>query len=83
VAKRANDQTPQRQNGSLRIRWVEVELNGSDTSIEEALRAVERIRRPFVDAPPTTKRVANTVFPADTENAPPEDPAAPDGEDLT
>lgn len=38
MAKRANEQTPQKPNSSLRVRWVEVELNGSDTSIEEALR---------------------------------------------
>jgi hypothetical protein len=81
LAKRQNDETPQRSNSSLRVRWVEVELNGSDTSIEEALRTIERIRRPVVDAPP--KRIASAATPTDSENAPSDEPTSLDGEDQT
>jgi hypothetical protein len=41
MAKRTSEQTLHRPNGNLRVRWVEVELNGSDTTIEEALRKQE------------------------------------------
>ena len=74
MAKRTNEQPPQRPSSSLRVRWVEVELNGSDTSIEEALRTVERMRRPAIEAPPIPKRIASTLTPADGDNAPTEDP---------
>src|SRR5688572_21884832 len=61
MAKRANEQLPTRSNSSLRVRWVEVEVNGADTTIEEALRTVERMRRPVIDTSPSTKRIAQTV----------------------
>jgi hypothetical protein len=74
MAKRANEQIPTRSNSSLRVRWVEVEVNGADTTIEEALRAVERMRRPVIDAPPTAKRIAHTVAPVNGESAPADEP---------
>jgi hypothetical protein len=70
MAKRGNEQPAQKPHSSLRVRWVEVELNGSDTSIEEALRTVERMRRPVIEAPPAPKRIASTVTPANGDNAP-------------
>jgi hypothetical protein len=69
MSKRINDQTPPKLNGSLRVRWVEVELNGADSTIEEALRAVERMRRPVIDSPPTPKRVAQMGVPANGDHA--------------
>jgi hypothetical protein len=83
MAKRGNEQTPQKPNSSLRVRWVEVELNGSDTSIEEALRTVERMRRPVIEAPPTPKRIASTAAPANGDTAPPEDATLSDKGDGT
>jgi hypothetical protein len=74
MAKRANNQIPTRSNSSLRVRWVEVEVNGAETTIEEALRTVERMRRPVIDAPPTVKRIAHTVPPVNGETAPVDEP---------
>jgi hypothetical protein len=59
----------------LRVRWVEVEVNGADTTIEEALRAVERMRRPAIDAPLAPKRIVNSAAAANGESAPPQDPS--------
>jgi hypothetical protein len=73
VAKRANELTPQRPNSSLRVRWVEVEVNGADTTIEEALRAVERMRRPVIGAPSTLNRIGHTAIPGNGDNALPDD----------
>jgi hypothetical protein len=71
VAKRTNEQIPQRANSTLRMRWVEVELNGSDTTIEEALRAVERIRQPVIDVAPTLNRLGHNGSHARGGDAPP------------
>jgi hypothetical protein len=73
MGKRGHEQTPQRSNSNLRVRWVEVELNGSDTTIEEALRAVERMRRPAIEAPPSVKRIANSPASDNGDNTPPDD----------
>jgi hypothetical protein len=74
VAKRANEHAPQRPNGSLRVRLYEVEVNGADTTIEEALRAIERMRRPVIDAPSAPKRIASSVAPVNGDTALPDDP---------
>src|SRR5688500_1577800 len=79
MAKRSNEQTSQRPNSSLRV--VYVELNGSDTTIEEALRTVERMRRPLADAPPV-KRIVNTPNTGNGQNAPVESTLF-DGEDVS
>lgn len=68
MAKRINEQTPQRPNSSLRVLYVE--LNGADTTIEEALRTVDRMRRPAVEAPQPTKRITNTPRSTNGEAAP-------------
>jgi len=81
MAKRANEQVSTRPNSSLRVRWVEVEVNGADTTIEEALRAVERMRRPVIDAPLTAKRIAHTVAPVNGESAPADEPTLFDNRD--
>ncbi|HEX4055352.1 MAG TPA: hypothetical protein VHX86_13895 [Tepidisphaeraceae bacterium] len=80
MAKRGNEQTPPRSNSNLRVRWVEVELNGSDATIEEALRTVERMRRPVIEPPPMPKRIVSTTTPANGENAAPQDPTLFDSE---
>lgn len=67
MSKRNNDQSPQRSNSTLRVRWVELELNGADTTIEEALRTVERIRKPVIEAPQAMKRIPS---PTEGEKAP-------------
>src|ERR1700722_5084207 len=69
MVRRANDQTPQRPNSNLRVRWVEVEVNGADTTIEEALRAVERMRRPVIEVAPPPRRVGHVPAP-NGEDAP-------------
>ncbi len=61
MAKRGSNQAGQRPTSSLRVLFVE--LNGADTTIEEALRTVERMRRPVEVLPPLLKSIAN-------ENAP-------------
>lgn len=77
MAKRSNDHPAQKPNGNLRVRWVEVEVSGSDTTIEEALRTVERMRRPVIDTPsnhynnhqasiPSTGDVAASKVPVDS-----------------
>jgi hypothetical protein len=72
MVKRANDQTHQKPSSNLRVRWVEVEVNGADTTIEEALRAVERMRRPVIEVAPP-RRVGH-VPAAHAEDAPPPQP---------
>ena len=74
MAKRAREQTPQKPNSSLRVRWVEVEVNGADTTIEEALHAVERMRRPVVDVRSYPKRIANTATPVNGHKPLPDEP---------
>jgi len=51
-----------------------VEVNGADTTIEEALRAVERMRRPVIETLPAPKRIANSVSPVNGDNTLPDDP---------
>jgi hypothetical protein len=67
MSKRTNEQS-QKPNSTLRVRWVEVELNGGDSTIEEALRTVERMRRPVIEAPAALKRVAHTAAPGNGSN---------------
>jgi hypothetical protein len=73
MAKRANEQGGPKANSSLRVRWVEVEVNGADTTIEEALRTVERMRRPVIELPPSPKHIANTATPSNGGSAPPKE----------
>jgi hypothetical protein len=73
MANRANKQAPQRPNSALRVRWVEVEVNGADATIEEALRVVERMRRPIVQAAAEPKRIANTQASGNGDEVPPQD----------
>jgi hypothetical protein len=75
MAKRpSNEQISHRPNSTLRVRWVEVELNGSDSSIEEALRTVERMRRPVIEAPASPKRIPSASISAGNDPVTPEDP---------
>jgi hypothetical protein len=76
MVRRAVEQIPHRPSSSLRVRWVEVELNGADTTIEEALRAVERMRRPVIELPSRPKFIAPSPTPLDggtATTAPPSD----------
>jgi hypothetical protein len=73
MAKRPNDHVHSKPNSNLRVRWVEVEVNGADTTIEEALRAVERMRRPVIDVVPAPKRISNA--PANGDETPLDEPA--------
>jgi hypothetical protein len=81
VAKRIHDQVSQRQNSTLRVRWVEVEVNGADTTIEEALRTVERMRRPVIEVPPPPKRIADVATSTRTDAPPSHQPSLFDGEE--
>jgi hypothetical protein len=66
MAKRPIEQNGQRPNSSLRVLFVE--LNGSDTTIEEALRTVERMRRTGENGQQANKRIANLATVADGQN---------------
>jgi hypothetical protein len=68
MAKKGNDQNSNRPLSNLRVRWIEVELNGSDTTIEEALRSVERMRRPIIQYQPPSKPPGLGTAPEDAEN---------------
>jgi hypothetical protein len=57
MAKRPNEQIGQRPNSRLRVLFVE--LDGADSTIEEALRTVERMRRAPEAAQQLLKRIAN------------------------
>lgn len=70
MSKRTNERTPNQSNSNLRIRVVEVELNGADSTIAEALRAVERMRQPVIDGPPTPKRLVQTAVQANGHRTP-------------
>jgi hypothetical protein len=80
MVKRASDQPHQRPNSNLRVRWVEVEVNGADTTIEEALRTVERMRRPVIEVAPPPPRIGHTT-PASGDSAPPVQPTLFDNEE--
>jgi hypothetical protein len=64
MARRTNEHPPQRQNSSIRVRFLELELSGSDAAIEEALRALERVRRPAIDVPAAANRIPHNGIPA-------------------
>jgi hypothetical protein len=79
VDKQANDPTGHRPHSSLRVRWVEaVEVNGADSTIEEALRAVERLRRPVIELTLTPKPLTTATSPVNGNHALPDEPTQPD-----
>lgn len=80
MAKRGNDQSTQQPNSQLRVLFVE--LNGANTTIEEALRTVERMRRPADVVRPLMKHITNTTGDADGQSARSES-TLPDGEETS
>jgi hypothetical protein len=81
VAKKSNENGPPKPPGSLRVRWVEVEVTGADSTIEEALRTVERMRRPVIEVPSSVKRVAESAPSAKLESTSPRQPTLFDEEE--
>jgi hypothetical protein len=51
-----------------------VEVTGADTTIQEALRAVERMRQPVIASPPNPKRIAKAETPVNGHDALADDP---------
>jgi hypothetical protein len=68
VAKRSNDQSGQRPNGTLRVRLFEVELTAGDAAIVETVRTVERMRRSAVEVT-GPKRLTNGALPVNGHDA--------------
>src|SRR6266487_3154160 len=68
MSKRGNEQSSQRPNSQLRVLFVE--LNGADTTIEEALRTVERMRRPAEILQQPIKRIASSPSAAGGQSPP-------------
>ena len=67
MAKRPSEQNGQRPNSRLRVLFVE--LDGADTTIEEALRTVERMRRSAEIVQPPVKRIVDSATTAETKGA--------------
>jgi len=70
MAKRQGEQSGQRPNSQLRVLFVE--LNGADTTIEEALRTVERMRRSPEILRQPINRITTPTSAADGQTTPEE-----------
>ncbi len=77
MAKRTNEPTAPRPTSSLRVRWVEVELNGADSTIEEALHSLERLRRPNPEVYAIPKPMLPKAIPVNGDAMPLSEPVSP------
>src|ERR1700722_10703990 len=66
MAKRPNEVISQRPNSRLRVLFVE--LDGADTTIEEALRTVERMRRSPEIVRPLGQRITSSTNTVDAQS---------------
>ncbi|MEM1208502.1 MAG: hypothetical protein AAGI54_04470 [Planctomycetota bacterium] len=48
MAKRSGSKAQESAQSSLKVRFVDLELNGSPSTIEEALRTVQQMRQPLI-----------------------------------